>query len=107
MLVTTTAVIEGRKISEYKGVVFGEVIAGINVVKDLFASITDIFGGRSGTYENELIRSREEAIKEMIARAYQMGANAIVGMDVDYEVLGQGGSMLMVSVSGTAVVIED
>ncbi len=107
MLVTTTPTFDGKKISEYKGVVFGEVIAGVNFVKDFLAGITDIFGGRSGSYENELIRAREEAIKEMIGRAYQLGANAIVGMDVDYEVLGQNGSMLMVSVSGTAVIVED
>lgn len=106
MIVTTTNTVEGKEIREYKGLVFGEVIAGVNIVKDLFAGITDIFGGRSGTYENELIHAREEALSEMKQRAYSMGANAIVGVDVDYEVLGQNGSMLMVSVSGTAVVVE-
>jgi len=107
MIVTTTPQIEGKTITEYKGLVFGEVIAGVNLVKDIFASITDIFGGRSGTYENELIAARESALKEMIQRAYAMGANGIVGTDVDYEVLGQNGGMLMVSVSGTAIVYED
>ncbi|HOD53357.1 MAG TPA: heavy metal-binding domain-containing protein [Candidatus Cloacimonadota bacterium] len=107
MLVTTTPNLEGKTIVEYKGLVFGEVIAGVNLVKDIFASITDIFGGRSGTYENELIAARESALAEMKQRAYAMGANGIVGIDVDYEVLGQNGSMLMVSVSGTAVVYED
>lgn len=106
MIVTTTPKIEGRQIVEYKGLVFGEVIAGVNIVKDIFASITDIFGGRSGSYENELINAREGALNEMKQRANALGANAIVGIDVDYEVLGQGGGMLMVSVSGTAVVVE-
>lgn len=91
---------------EYKGIVSSEVIVGVNLVKDFFASITDIFGGRSGTYENELIRAREEALQELQNRAALIGANAVVGIDIDYEVLGANGSMLMVSVTGTAVVVE-
>jgi len=106
MIVTTTPSIEGKKIVEYKGIVSSEVIVGVNLVKDLFASITDIFGGRSGTYENELIRAREEALQELQNRAAILGANAVVGIDIDYEVLGANGSMLMVSVTGTAVVVE-
>lgn len=106
MIVTTTPQIEGKKIVEYKGVVFGEVISGINFVKDFMAGIRDLVGGRSQTYEDELINARDNAIEEMKRRAESMGANAIVGVDVDYEVLGQGGGMLMVTVSGTAVVIE-
>jgi len=106
MIVTTTPSIEGKKIVEYKGIVSSEVIVGVNLVKDFFASITDIFGGRSGTYENELIRAREEALQELQNRAALIGANAVVGIDIDYEVLGANGSMLMVSVTGTAVVVE-
>lgn len=106
MIVTTTPQIEGKKIVEYKGVVFGEVISGVNFVKDFMAGIRDLVGGRSQTYEDELINARNNAIEEMKRRAQSMGANAIVGVDVDYEVLGQGGGMLMVTVSGTAVVIE-
>ncbi|ACM59671.1 uncharacterized protein YbjQ (UPF0145 family) [Caldicellulosiruptor bescii] len=106
MIVTTTPSIEGKKIVEYKGIVSSEVIVGVNLVKDFIASITDIFGGRSGTYENELIRAREEALQELQNRAAMLGANAVVGIDIDYEVLGANGSMLMVSVTGTAVVVE-
>jgi uncharacterized protein YbjQ (UPF0145 family) len=106
MIVTTTPSIEGKKIAEYKGIVSSEVIIGVNLVKDFIASITDIFGGRSGTYENELIRAREEALQELQNRAAMLGANAVVGIDIDYEVLGANGSMLMVSVTGTAVVVE-
>jgi len=106
MIVTTTPSIEGKKIVEYKGIVSSEVIVGVNLVKDFIASITDIFGGRSGTYENELIRAREEALQELQNRAAMLGANAVVGIDIDYEVLGTNGSMLMVSVTGTAVVVE-
>ncbi len=106
MIVTTTPQVEGKRIVEYKGVVFGEVISGVNFVKDFMAGIRDLVGGRSQTYEDELIHARDNAIEEMKRRAQSMGANAIVGVDVDYEVLGQGGGMLMVTVSGTAVVIE-
>ena len=103
MIVTTTALVEGRPVQEYLGIVTGEVIVGANIVRDLFASITDIVGGRSGKYENVLARAREEALAEMQARAGELGGNAVVGVDLDYEVLGQNGSMLMVSASGTAV----
>ncbi|PWM79514.1 MAG: hypothetical protein DBY32_01200 [Phascolarctobacterium sp.] len=106
MIVTTTQNVEGRQIAEYKGIVFGEVVSGVNFVKDLFSSVTDIFGGRSSTYENELQEAREKAIVEMCKRADRLGANAIVGVDVDYEVLGKENGMLMVSVSGTAVKLK-
>src|SRR5690606_34916771 len=106
MIVTTTPSVEGRKILEYKGVVFGEVIAGVNFLKDFAAGLTNFFGGRSRSYEGELIEAREAALKAMQNRAAQLGANAVVGVDIDYEVLGQGGNMLMVTASGTAVVVE-
>ena len=103
MILTTTPTIEGRSIIEYKGVVFGEVIAGVNFIRDIAASIRNIVGGRSGSYEDELIEARSKAMNEMAARARQMGADAVVGIDIDYEVLGQNNGMLMVTVSGTAV----
>ena len=106
MIVTTTPTIQGKTISTYHGIVSGEAIMGANVFRDLFASIRDIVGGRSGAYENELIKARNIALKEMQERAQEMGANAIVGIDLDYEVLGNQGSMLMVSANGTAVTIE-
>ena len=106
MIITTTPAIEGKSVRQYLGLVVGEAIVGANVFKDLFASIRDIVGGRSAAYEEELQRARDIAMQEMVARAQAMGANAIVGIDLDYEVLGQGGSMLMVTVSGTAVVVE-
>ncbi|TXH75920.1 MAG: heavy metal-binding domain-containing protein [Thiothrix sp.] len=106
MLVSTTPSIEGKRIIRYCGVVAGEAILGANMFKDLFAGIRDLVGGRSGTYERELQRAREIALKEIQERAVELGANAVVGIDIDYEVLGSGGSMLMVSVSGTAVVLE-
>lgn len=106
MLVTTTPNIEGRRIIEYKGVMFGEVITGVNFIKDFAAGLTNFFGGRSNSYEGELIQAREAAIKELEKRAATVGANAVVGVDIDYEVLGQGGNMLMVTASGTAVVVE-
>ncbi len=105
MFSTTTNTIEGHPAREYLGIVTGEVIVGANLFRDLFASITDIVGGRSGKYEDVLSRARKEAIAEMEAEAVKLGANAVVGVDLDYEVLGQNGSMLMVSASGTAVVI--
>lgn len=105
MLVTTTPNVEGKKIMEYKGIVFGEVISGVDFIKDFAAGLTNFFGGRSGSYEGELIEAREAAIKEMEKRAENLGANAIVGVDIDYEVLGQGGNMIMVTASGTAVLI--
>jgi uncharacterized protein YbjQ (UPF0145 family) len=103
MLLTTTPTVEGRTIIEYKGVVFGEVISGVNFIKDFKASLRDFVGGRSGSYEQELINARNQALRELEERARQLNADAVVGIDVDYEVLGQSGSMLMVSASGTAV----
>lgn len=106
MLVTTTPSIEGKKIVRYCGVVAGEAILGANIFKDLFAGLRDIVGGRSGSYERELQRAREIALQELQERAQEAGANAVIGVDLDYEVLGQNNSMLMVTASGTAVVVE-
>jgi uncharacterized protein YbjQ (UPF0145 family) len=106
MLVTTTPNVEGRRITRYCGVVAGEAILGANLFKDLFAGIRDLVGGRSATYEHELQRARDIALQEAQDRARELGANALVGIDIDYEVMGQTNGMLMVSVSGTAVVIE-
>ena len=106
MIITTTPRIEGKTITDYRGIVFGEVITGINVFKDIGAGLRNIFGGRSQGYEEELMAARENALAEMEQRAYALGANAVVGVDVDYEVLGTDNGMLMVSVSGTAVVVE-
>lgn len=103
MILTTTPTIEGRTIAEYKGVVFGEVISGVNFILDFAASIRNFIGGRSGSYEEELITARTQAMQEMEDRAYQKGADAVVGIDIDYEVLGENGGMLMVTASGTAV----
>ena len=103
MILTTTPTVEGRTITEYKGVVFGEVIAGVNFIKDFTASIRNIVGGRSGSYEEELIKARTQAMDEMANRAYILGADAVVGIDIDYEVLGPNNGMLMVTASGTAV----
>ena len=105
MFSTTTNAVEGHPVREYPGIVTGEVIVGANLFRDLFASITDIVGGRSGKYEDVLARARKEAIGEMEAEAARLGGNAVIGVDLDYEVLGQNGSMLMVSASGTAVVV--
>ena len=106
MIVTTTPNIEGHKILEYRGIAVGEVISGVDFIKDISAGITNFFGGRSGSYEGELIQARGAAISEMIQRAMSWGANAVVGVDIDYEVLGSANNMLMVTVSGTAVVID-
>lgn len=106
MIVTTTPVIEGRRITEYRGIVVGEAILGANVFRDFFAGVTDILGGRSGSYEKSLNEARETALKELEDRARDAGANAVVGVDLDYEVIGKEGSMLMVSASGTAVTVE-
>jgi uncharacterized protein YbjQ (UPF0145 family) len=106
MIVTTTPSIEGKRISRYCGVVAGEAILGANLFKDLFAGIRDLVGGRSATYERELQRARDIAMQELQQRAQDLGANAVVGVDLDYEVLGQSNGMLMVSASGTAVVVE-
>jgi uncharacterized protein YbjQ (UPF0145 family) len=105
MILTTTPTIEGRPVQRYVGIVTGEAILGANIFKDFFAGIRDIVGGRSATYERELGRAREIALDEMQQKAKELGANAIVGIDLDYEVLGQASGMLMVNASGTAVVI--
>ncbi len=106
MIMTTTPTIEGRKIVEYKGIVFGEVVNGVDFIKDFAAGLTNIFGGRSGSYEDELVDARESALRELEARARNLGADAVVGIDIDYEVLGQGNNMLMVTASGTAVMLD-
>ncbi len=105
MLITTTNTLEGRKITKYLGLVTGEAILGANIFKDIFANITDIVGGRSGAYERELLKAKTIALQEMQAQAQQMGGNAIIAVDLDYETVGSG-SMLMVSAAGTAVVVE-
>jgi len=106
MIVTTTPAIEGRKILEYRGIVFGEVISGVDFIKDFAAGFRNFFGGRSGAYEEELMAARETALREMEQRAAALGANAVVGVDIDYEVLGADNGMLMVTASGTAVVVD-
>src|SRR5688572_6325328 len=103
MILTTTPSIENRSIDAYLGIVNGEAILGANIFKDLFAGIRDIVGGRSGAYEEELRKAREIALSELAEWATQLGADAVVGIDIDYETVGQGGSMLMVTASGTAV----
>ena len=105
MIITTTPTVEGKVIHEYKGIVFGEVISGVNVIKDFAAGLSNFFGGRSASYEQELMQAREEALREMEQRAGERGANAVVGVDIDYEVLGADNGMLMVTASGTAVVV--
>ena len=106
MELTTTPSLEGRKITRYCGIVAGEAVLGANLFKDLFASVRDIVGGRSGTYEKELRKARQIALDELSEQAREMGANAVVGIDLDYEVLGDKNGMLMVSACGTAVVVE-
>ena len=106
MIITTTPTVEGKRIVEYKGIVFGEVVSGVNFVKDIAASLSNFFGGRSGSYEDELITARQNALREMEQRAAQMGANAVVGVDIDYEVLGADNGMLMVTASVTAVYVD-
>ena len=106
MIITTTPSVEGRRIVEYRGIVFGEVISGVNFVKDIAASFSNFFGGRSSSYEEELVMARQNALHELEQRAYAMGANAVVGVDIDYEVLGVDNGMLMVTASGTAVVVK-
>ena len=105
MILTTTPTIEGKEIKSYHGIVIGEAIMGANIFKDLFASIRDTVGGRSGSYEDELTKARQIAFRELEQEALGMGANAVVGIDLDYEVLGDKNSMLMVSISGTAVTV--
>ena len=103
MILTTTPTVEGRTIVEYKGIVFGEVITGVNFIKDFGASLRNFFGGRSGSYEKELLAARRSALAELEGRAREKGADAVVRIDIDYEVLGPNGGMLMVTASGTAV----
>ena len=105
MIITTTPTVEGKPISRYLGVVSGETILGVNAIRDLKAGLRDIFGGRSGAYEEELRRAREIALDEMSSAAAELGANAVVGVDLDYETVGSQGGMLMVTASGTAVVV--
>ena len=105
MILTTTPSVEGRQILEYKGIIFGEVISGVDVLRDFTAGLSNFFGGRSGSYEEELTNARETALRELEQRAQERGANAVVGVDVDYEVLGSNNGMLMVTASGTAVLI--
>lgn len=107
MLVLTTNAVEGRKISRYHGIVSGEAILGANIFKDFFAGIRDIVGGRSAAYETELRKAKDLAINEMVQQASAAGCNAVIGVDLDYETIGSNGSMLMVSASGTAVVLGD
>lgn len=107
MLITTTPSVEGKKITKYLGLVTGETIIGTNILKDIFASVRDIVGGRASSYENVLREAKNTAVNEMQQYAASMGANAIVGIDLDYETVGSGGSMLMVTASGTAVFIEN
>jgi uncharacterized protein YbjQ (UPF0145 family) len=106
MLVTTTNSVEGRRITDYKGLVAGEAVTGANVVRDIFAGVRDFFGGRSGAYEKVFRSSREAAIEDMMRSAEAMGANAVLGVDIDYEVVGARGSILMATACGTAVVLE-
>ncbi|MEW6698200.1 MAG: YbjQ family protein [Bacillota bacterium] len=103
MIITTTSMIEGKPVRNYYGLVCGEAIMGANIVRDIFASITDVVGGRSGAYEDKLARAREIALEEMTEQARRMGANAVIGVDLDYEVIRDG--MLMVTASGTAVTV--
>lgn len=107
MIVTTTNNIEGKKVVKYLGIVSGEAIIGANIVKDFFAGIRDIIGGRSGSYEEGLREAKDIALREMQEQAFRIGATAVLAVDLDYEALGSNGSMLMVSASGTAVVLED
>ena len=104
MLLSTTSVVEGQPVSRYLGVVTGEAIIGANIFRDMFATVRDVVGGRSATYEKGLAEAREVAMREMQEHAQTLGANAVIGIDLDYEVLGQNNGMLMVSVSGTAVI---
>ena len=106
MIVTTKPSVEGMRIVDDKGIVCGEVISGVNFIRDIAASFTNFLCGRSGSYEDELIQARQSALEEMEQRAASMGANAVVGVDIDYEVLGTDNGMLMVTASGTAVVVE-
>ena len=107
MLITTTPNIEGKRITRYYGIVSGETIVGANIFRDFFASIRDVIGGRSNSYEEVLRKAKNSALREMEEQAMRLGANAVIGVDLDYETVGQNGSMLMVTASGTAVFIQD
>jgi uncharacterized protein YbjQ (UPF0145 family) len=107
MIITTTNSIEGRSVEEYRGIVMGEAIIGANIIKDLFAAVRDVVGGRAGAYEEALRSARQEALREMSNRGQELGADAVIGVDIDYEVLGKAGSMLMVTSAGTAVKLSD
>ena len=106
MLMTTTALVEGKHVTKYYGVVTGEAIIGANAIRDIFASVRDFFGGRSGSYEEVLRKAKDTAMREMVQEAERLGANAVIGIDLDYETVGGSGSMLMVTCSGTAVSLE-
>ncbi len=106
MIITTTGNIDGKRILEYRGIVFGEVVAGVDFIRDIKAGFSNIFGGRSKSYEDELIQARENALFEMSQRAQERGCNAVIGSKLDYETLGTGGNMLMVIASGTAVITD-
>lgn len=106
MIITTTPSVEGKTIKEYKGIVFGEVITGVNFLKDFTAAVRNFVGGRSRHYEEELLQARKEALEELEENARKLGADAVVGIDVDYEMLGADNAMMMVTVSGTAVTLE-
>ena len=107
MIITTTNSVEGRSVEAYKGIVMGEAIIGANIFKDLFAAVRDVVGGRAGAYEDALRSARQEALREMANRAQELGADAVIGVDIDYEVLGKAGSMLMVTSAGTAVKLDE
>ena len=107
MLTTTTPIIEGKRITKYYGIVTGETIIGANIFRDFFASIRDIVGGRSNSYEEVLRKAKDSALREMEDQAMRLGANAVIGVDLDYETVGQNGSILMVTASGTAVFVQD
>ena len=107
MLITTTPNIEGKRITRYYGIVSGETIVGANIFRDFFASIRDVIGGRSNSYEEVLRKAKDSALREMEEQAMRLGANAVIGVDLDYETVGQNGSMLMATASGTAVFIQD
>lgn len=106
MLITTTSTLQDKNITQYHGIVSGEAILGANIFKDLFAGIRDIVGGRSAAYEKELRKAKDTAMDEMVAEAQRLGANAVIGVDLDYETVGQNGSMLMVTAAGTAVTVS-
>ena len=106
MILSTTPTIQGKEITDYKGIITGEAIIGANLFRDIFASITDIVGGRSSAYEEVLKKAKNDALAELTSNAHAMGANAVVGIDLDYETIGNNGSMLMVSASGTAVTVQ-